>query len=206
MVMLTKRHGWVVPEYDRVCLDIVLAECADLFVMTKYCKQFRTAIQAGANVGIWPTKMSEIFKKVYTVEPDATNFAALKENISHIPNIDFRQAAFGKEDGTGSIDDILPGNIGAYQVKEGQDFKIIKMDSLGVTDCDLLQLDVEGFEQFALEGGVETIKASYPVIALELKGLGMRYGCPDQHTHGWLSELGYRFVEKIHNDSIFIKD
>jgi FkbM family methyltransferase len=204
--MLTKRHGWVVPEYDRVCLDIVLSECADFYVMLKYCKNKRTVIQAGANVGIWPTKMATEFEKVFTVEPDKTNFAALKENISHIKNIDFRQSAFGKEPGTGSIDDILPGNIGAYQVKEGNDFEIITIDSLGIEDCDLIQLDVEGFEQFALEGGIETIKKSFPVIALELKGLGQRYGCPDQHTHGWLSSLGYRFVEKIHNDSIFVKD
>jgi FkbM family methyltransferase len=150
--------------------------------------------------------MAQEFKKVYTVEPDATNFAALKENILHIPNIDFRQAAFGKEPGKGSIDDILPGNIGAYQVKEGNDFEIITIDSLNISDCDLIQLDVEGFEQFALEGGIQTIKKSWPVIALELKGLGKRYGCPDEITFSWLAELGYKFVEKIHNDSIFVKE
>ena len=203
---LVERHGWVVPAHDNVCLDIVLAECADFYAMLKYCKDKRSVIQAGANVGIWPTKMAQEFKTVYTVEPDALNFSALEKNVGKIKNIKIKNCAFGKEPGRGSIDDILPGNIGAYQVKDGSDFEIIKIDSLGVTDCDLLQLDVEGFEQFALEGGVDTIKASWPVIALELKGLGKRYGCPDEMTHSWLADLGYRFVEKVHNDSIFVRE
>lgn len=194
----------MVPEIDYCCLDAALGESFDLSIMEKYCRKFRTAIQAGGNVGVFPVKLSEKFQKVYTVEPDAMNFLALKENTSNISNIDARRAAFGREEGTGSIDDVLPGNIGAYQVKEGGDFRIMKIDSLRIKDCDFLQLDVEGFEQFALEGGIETIKASLPLIVLELKGLGLRYGITDKYTHDWLFNLGYRLVEKVHQDSIYI--
>lgn len=201
---LTERLGWIVPAHDNVCLNIVLAECLDFNKMLKHCKDKRTVIQAGGNVGIWPTRMAQEFKTVYTVEPDALNYTALFCNVHRIPNIRYRNCAFGKEPGRGSIDDILPGNIGAYQIKDGNDFEIIKIDSLGVTDCDLLQLDVEGFEQFALEGGIETIKTSWPVIALELKGLGKRYGCPDEMTRSWLADLGYKLVENVRNDSIFV--
>lgn len=202
---LVKRHGWFVPAHDNVCLDLVLDQCADFYTMLKYCKNKRSVIQAGANIGVWPTKMAQEFKMVYTVEPDALNFFALRKNVNKIKNIKIYNCAFGKEPGRGSIDDIIPGNIGAYQIKDGNDFKIIKIDSLKVVDCDLLQLDVEGFEQFALEGGIDTIKTSWPVIALELKGLGKRYGCSNEMTHLWLSNLGYKFVEKIHKDYIFIK-
>jgi FkbM family methyltransferase len=204
--MIVKRQGWHVPEHDNVCLGFLLEQVPNFYVMLKYCKQKRSVIQAGGNIGVWPTEMAKVFQKVYTVEPDARNFEALKMNISHIPNIDYKNCAFGKEPGTGSIDDIIPGNIGAYQVKVGADFDIITIDSLNITDCDLLQLDVEGFEQFAIEGALETIKASWPVIALELKELGKRYGCPDYVSHEWLGNLGYKRVERVGCDDIFVKE
>jgi FkbM family methyltransferase len=204
--MIVQRKGWYVPEHDNVCLDFVLEQLYGFGEMFKYCKQARTVIQAGGNLGIWPAEMAKHFQKVYTVEPDKRNFEALKMNIGHIPNIDYKNCAFGKEFGQGSIDDIIPGNIGAYQVKAGADFDIITIDSLNITDCDLLQLDVEGFEQFAIEGAINTIKDSWPVISLELKGLGTKYGCPDYVSKEFLQNLGYKIVKTVGCDIIFVKE
>jgi hypothetical protein len=97
-------------------------------------------------------------------------------------------------------------NIGAHQLKDGNEFDVMKIDDLEVKDCDLLQLDVEGFEHFAILGAVETIKKSSPVICLELKGLGKRYGVEDQQTIDFLASLGYKVIHKIHRDVVFVKE
>lgn len=204
-IQLENRSGWMIPIRDTVAQQIILREVNDIPTISRYCKQFRSVIQAGGNIGIWPVALSKKFNYVYTAEPDEANFAALEINTKNYQNILIRNVAFGQELGFGAIDHIDPDNIGAHQVKEGNEFQVIQIDDLGVEDCDLLQLDVEGFEHFAVIGALETIKKSWPVICLELKGLGKRYGVEDQETIELLGRLGYKVIEKIHRDVIFIK-
>jgi hypothetical protein len=96
-------------------------------------------------------------------------------------------------------------NIGAHQIKEGNEFDVLTVDSFGWEDVDLLQLDVEGFEHFAILGAAETIQRSGPIIVLELKGLGKRYGVEDSETVDFLAGLGYKITNRIHRDVIFTR-
>ena len=197
------RSGWAVPEKDRHCFFAVLSEAPDLGASLDLCKEFRTAIQAGGNIGIYPGALAQRFARVYTVEPDAANFAALQINTSNKQKIIARRAAFGKERGRAAIDQIQPDNIGAHQIQQGDEFEVITIDSLGVTDCDLLQLDVEGSEHEALLGAIATIEASWPVITLELKTLGERYGYTDADTINLLAGMGYEIADRVNRDVIF---
>ena len=199
------RSGWAVPEKDRHCFFAVLSEAPDLGASLDLCKEFRTAIQAGGNIGIYPAALAQRFTRVYTVEPDAANFAALQINTSNQQKIIARRAAFGKERGRAAIDQIQPDNIGAHQIQQGDEFEVITIDSLGVTDCDLLQLDVEGSEHEALLGAIATIEASWPVITLELKTLGERYGYTDADTINLLAGMGYEIADRVNRDVIFTK-
>ena len=199
------RSGWAVPEKDRHCFFAVLSEAPDLGASLDLCKEFRTAIQAGGNIGIYPAALAQRFARVYTVEPDAANFAALQINTSNQQKIIARRAAFGKERGRAAIDQIQPDNIGAHQIQLGDEFEVITIDSLGVTDCDLLQLDVEGSEHEALLGAIATIEASWPVITLELKTLGERYGYTDADTINLLAGMGYEIADRVNRDVIFTK-
>jgi FkbM family methyltransferase len=205
-IQLENRAGWMIPIRDAVAQQIILREVNDIPTITNWCKQFRSVIQAGGNVGIWPIALSKKFKSVYTAEPDQANFAALEINTRNHGNIYLRNVAFGAELGRAGIDHIDPENIGAHQLKDGNEFDVMKIDDLEVKDCDLLQLDVEGFEHFAILGAVETIKKSSPVICLELKGLGKRYGVEDQQTIDFLASLGYKVIHKIHRDVVFVKE
>lgn len=205
-IQLVNRKGWWVPADDDCAQEIILREVDDLDVILPYCMQYRTCIQAGGNIGIWDVALAKKFMTVYTAEPDAANYRALLKNTIAFPNIKRMRVAFGDKGGTGSIHIYAPGNIGAHQVKAGSDFPIVTIDSLGITDCDLLQLDVEGYEHLALLGAIKTIAASSPVICLELKGLGKNHGYPDQVTIDYVKSLGYKFVQRIRCDFIFVKE
>jgi len=195
--------GYFVPEIDEHCLSAVLNEVGDLGVSLDLCLDFRTVIQAGGNVGVYPLALSQRFKVIHTVEPDVDNYEALLANCANARNIVSRRAAFGKAIGTAAIDRVYPDNIGAHQIKQGNEFPVITIDSLGVTDCDFLQLDVEGSEHDALLGAIATIEASWPVITLELKGLGLRYGYSDEDTIAWLKDMGYEIADRVNRDVIF---
>jgi len=203
---LTSRDGWWVPDVDEVALSIILREVNDLKDMLPLCKQKRRVIQAGGNVGIWPKELSKHFDSVVTFEPDALNHQALVMNVGDVENIDIHNLALGEKYGTGSMDHIDPRNIGAHQIKDGDEFQIVSIDRFGYNDVDFLQLDVEGFEHFAILGAMETIQKSWPVICLELKGIGKRYGHPDEDTINLLESIGYTIRSRIHRDIVFVRN
>ena len=202
---MRQHDGWAVPEKDEHCIQAVLREVCDLGASLDLCKQFRTVIQAGGNVGVYPMALAQRFQRVYTVEPDAANYEALAINTASQPRVVIRRAAFGQDHGKAAIDQIYPDNIGAHQIKDGNEFDVLPIDNLGVTDCDLLQLDVEGSEHQAILGAIATIEASWPVITLELKGHGERYGYTDDDTINLLADMGYKIADRVNRDVIFTK-
>ena len=202
---MRQHDGWAVPDADQCCIQAALAEVCDLGSSLDLCRQFRTAIQAGGNMGVYPMALAQKFQRVYTVEPDAANYEALAINTINQPKVMIRWAAFGQDHSKAAIDQIYPDNAGAHQIKEGAEFDVLPIDSLGVTDCDLLQLDVEGYEHLAILGAIETIEVSWPVITLELKGLGERYGYTDDDTINLLASMGYEIADRVNRDVIFTK-
>ena len=188
-----------------MALDIILTQVHDLDLILPHCKQYRRVVQAGGNIGIWPKALAQTFKLVWTFEPDVDNYAALVQNTMNTANIVRTRMALGDKAGTGAMDRIDPRNIGAHQVKEGDEFKIGTVDSYMFDDVDLLQLDIEGFEHQAILGAAETIDRCSPVIVLELKGLGKRYGYSDEETIEFLSDLGYKIKDRIHRDVLFLR-
>lgn len=202
--MITQRDGWWMPTTDRVGFKYISAQASDINTILDYCPDRRLCVQAGGNIGIWPAKLSEVFEQVITAEPDEANFNALTKNLEGITNITKYNSAFGEAFGSGSIKVNQAGNMGALSVRSGDNFHIIPIDSLNLTDCDLIQLDVEGYELFALAGAINTIKTYKPTICVELNGLSETYGHKDDDVVGFLRGLGYVKARNIHRDVVFM--
>ena len=198
-------EGWQVPDLDECCINALLVELPDLKASYTFINKFRTVIQAGGNIGVYPATMAQQFERVVTVEPDPVNYSALLLNVADIKNVDHARVAFGDKEGMAAIDYVYPENIGAHQLKAGNDIKVITIDSLDVHDCDFLQLDIEGSEHQAILGAERTIKKTYPIITLELKGLGSRYGYSDEDTIELLASWGYEIVGRVNRDVIFAR-
>jgi len=198
-------EGWQVPDIDECCINALMVELPDLLQSYAFMTQFRTVIQAGGNIGVYPATMAKQFERVITVEPDFVNYQALLLNVAGHDNIDHVQAAFGDKEGTASVDHVYPENIGAHQLKVGNDVRVMPIDYFEVHDCDFIQLDIEGYEHLALLGAEKTIKKTHPVITLELKGLGSRYGYSDEDTINLLQDWGYEIVGRVNRDVIFAR-
>jgi len=159
-------------------------------------------VQAGGNVGMWPKELAKYFDRVVTFEPDHLNFRCLEKNCTE-PNIEKHNAALGFEPGLKALYGD-PSNCGSHAVIEGDEFEVKTIDSLELDACDLIQLDVEGYELFALKGAEETIKKFHPVICIELKSLAAGYGIQDSEVVDWLKARGYGEKLKAGRDVVFV--
>ena len=166
-----------------------------------FCKDFRLAIQAGGNVGTWPRKLAQRFKTVYTFEPDNLNFQCLVRNCTE-PNIVRIQGGLGDVHSMFGMQ-TLRHNCGAHFVDGEGIYPTFRIDDFKFPHCDLIQLDIEGFEFLALKGGFVTITNHHPVLCLELKGLGEKYGYSDYDVETLLGRIGYKISGRKHRDVVF---
>jgi FkbM family methyltransferase len=207
-----ERDMWIWPE-DDVKLLAVFDSVSDLDLVLPLVKEKRICIQAGGAVGVWPLRLSKEFELVYTYEPHPHNFRCLAFNcLDEGENIIATNAALGEKFGRISLTlmDHETNNHGAFQVSEGSGLTgriipITMIDALHLDVCDLIYLDIEGLELFALMGAEETIRKCKPVIAIEDKGLSEAYGHKKGVAEEWLiKNFGYVVVARPHRDVILV--
>tara|TARA_R110000868_G_scaffold411243_1_gene702510 strand:- start:3639 stop:4289 length:651 start_codon:yes stop_codon:yes gene_type:complete len=199
------KDGWLWPRGDQHTWDAVWHEVrSELPVLLSLVPKKGVVVQAGGNGGIWVRELAAHFGRVYTYEPDPINFRCLVHNCP-FPNVVFTNGAVGDKTDFLKMRHIN-GNPGAAQVESGGIIPVHRIDNLGLDACDLLQLDIEGFEHEALRGAAQTIEMHRPVICLEMQkvDLAAQYGSSNAAIEGWLTERGYRLERRMHMDNVFV--
>lgn len=186
---------------DLATLDLAIAHTAGQ----------TAAVQAGGNLGIFPKYLARYFETVYTFEPDPAIFQALCANAPE-PNIVKFQAAVGNQRGlVGLARSRRDGKPEAFihegitHVSGGGVVPTLRIDDLAVPVCDLLVVDIEGWELHALRGAYGTIARCQPVIVVEINKNAAYYGIPeDDVRHELTVGHGYRLVGRYHSDEIYV--
>jgi FkbM family methyltransferase len=203
-----KEEGWLWPisdenswKYQNEYKDLVhyiLPHLKDKIVM----------IQAGGNCGYILNTFINQFDYVYTFEPDPINFYCLNHNITS-KNVIKMQCCLGNTNKPVNVQQLIradrPNDTGGVHIAGDGYIPTIKIDDLNLTDCNLIQLDVEGYELNALLGGIETIKKYKPVLCLEFceKWLN-RYDSTSENVLELLKKINYIQVSEYGADKIFI--
>ena len=89
-------------------------------------------------------------------------------------------------------------NCGGYRVKGDGNIPTLILDNLNLPVVDLIHLDIEGFERFALLGAIETINRCKPIVALAEK-----YNHTDNDVKTLMTSLGYNEIGIVDDDAIF---
>lgn len=136
----------------------------------KNVKEKRLIITAGANMGIHVRAYASMFNYVYAFEPHWLNFYCMSYNCPY-DNVFKFQMALGDKIKRSYINE-NKNNMGANRINEtaADQHKMLPMitiDSLDLPYCDMIQLDVEGYESKILKGAEKTIKKYKPVIVIE---------------------------------------
>lgn len=169
----------------------------------EHIQNYNTIVTAGTNCGMYARFYSRMFKHVYAFEPDPLAFHCMVNNCQ-VDNVIKLNAALGHQHGLVGIRRASPGgddmNVGMNQVcNPTEEFKIpmLTIDSLGLHSCDIIQLDVEGFEQYAIMGAKATIERFSPVVVAE------RFSAPENQR--FMKGMGYTLFDISSMDAVYIR-
>lgn len=199
--------NWYWIKGDKLCFDSVIEHWNDHHAKTyfKYIKNYGTVVTGGTNCGMYARLYAKRFKHVFAFEPEPVAFTCMVNNnpYDHVIKLN---AAIGNGHGIVGLYRVPQDEPGSNQLNIGMNvlqpasdqFQIpmITIDSLGLNECDLIALDVEGFEQAALEGARQTILKYKPVVIAE------RFNEP--HQQMFMKNLGYVYTDQSFLDSIYV--
>lgn len=205
------RH-WSWDPTDDQCWTVIFDWSPDIEKMIDLfpARPYRSCVQAGGNFGVWPWLLSKYYNTVYTFEPDPRCFPHLVANCRERDNIVYCQGALDEDRRRISMHHLTgeERNLGAQFISSGHGAFVptYRIDDLNLNDCDLIYLDIEGTELFALRSGIETIVRCKPAIVVEDKGLSEKFGYKKGDIGQWLSDFGYREAGTLHRDVIYLAD
>jgi len=161
------------------------------------------ALQAGGHHGWFPLELDRHFDRVVTFEPVQENWKKLESNIEGTTIRAINAALSDRRYRAGMINP-KPANSGCWHLTGGDEVDVMTIDDLKLDACDLIYLDIEGAELWALRGAEQTIKNFSPVIGFESKRLGLRYFGVMSPEH-YLESLGYKHRHKVQHDVFMVR-
>lgn len=172
-------NGWHVPDDDKK-ITYVLSNDTDMLNPSyegKYREQIlkqipskKTFVDVGTNVGIWSLPMMHQFKTVVSYEPSKQNIECLKANIP--TGIDLREKAIANFTGFADFHqagkNCGDGKLCREGVKSTYTVPVVKLDDEGLSNVDLIKIDVQGWEYEVLDGAIELISRDRPWVIFEV--------------------------------------
>lgn len=154
-------------------------------------------IHGGTFFGDFLPALSRSYEHVWAFEPNADSFrcAEVTASLNGLQNVTLTNAGMSSGEGRKALCTERDGQYlggASYFVDEPGDTPVVAIDKAIPRDrpIGVIQLDVEGHEQQALEGARETIARWKPVILLET-------------PVPLITELGYRESGRLNGNTIF---
>lgn len=147
-------------------------------LMARYLSLGDVALDVGANVGTTVLPMARHVGPAghviaFEPHPLVAHCLASMLILNNIVNTRVMTAAAGAQTGAGFMDfdsQAKVANHGAAKLADaGTMVPILTLDSLGLTRCALIKIDVEGHEHAVLQGARQLIATCAPVIYFEAK-------------------------------------
>lgn len=201
--LIENRQGWWWPKTDLKCWNYMLSHPLLPQEISKFVGRKRVCVQAGGNMGYYVKQYSNLFDTVYTFEPEWLNFYCLNLNVIESNVFKYQSCIGNQRDGVSLK--IKEGNRGKNHVHKTGPIPTLMIDDLNLSICDLIHLDIEGFEFFAIQGAVKTINACKPIIAFEYyEKTFLRFNYTLGDIENWLKTQGYVFLTNFEEERIYI--
>ena len=166
-------------------------------------RDFRTCVQAGGHIGIYPAKLAARFAAVHTFEPEPENFRCLARNTATLGNVVSRNCFLGADSRHRELRRHSKSS-GGHQTGDvvSRGTPTVSIDELRLDDVDAVFLDVEGFEGEILKGARKTIERCRPLLVLEENRQGRKYGNAIGDLEAMMRPLGYRLAAREGEDIV----
>jgi FkbM family methyltransferase len=149
--------------------------------LTRQLEASHVFVDVGANLGYFTVLCAPMVRRVIAFEPVATNYRYCQANIAlnAIENVDLRQCGLWHSDTMLKISNDTSSVMTAAVVPSddapgGERIHAVALDTLVASGelelprLDVMKMDVEGSEMFALLGMQETIARFRPLIVMEV--------------------------------------
>lgn len=188
---------------------LVCYQALEIFSAMGMCKNFRRAIDIGANYGLMSYHLSRNFQNVEAFELDPDVRACLNTNIKthNLSNVTVHPYGCGPEHKKIKMlkmnDHSFCTRVDPIQEGKTTDAEIVPLDMYDWDDVDLIKIDAEGFEGMIIQGGLRLIENNRPIILYEKKDAPLRaYGHHEFAPLEMLSHLGYRMLIDLRKNGI----
>ena len=182
--------------------------------LNKIIKPGMCSIDVGANIGYFTVFMSNWSNnhgKVYAIEPNALNFDLLSKNVklNGCNNIELFNIAVGENTGVlplflseynGGMHRLYPSELCTNQTEE---IVVRRLDEIFQDQkIDLIKIDIEGFEYFALKGAVEILKKniSIKIISEYCPASCLEAGAKPSNLLLFLEKMGFHVFDTKANE------
>jgi len=177
-------------------------------------KDKKHAVDIGANIGFMTAYFGTHWNRVTAFEPTPSVFECLQKNCNK-PNIKLINKALSNTEknvlfatgGRSEINQIVSDTQFLKKHWKHITIPAVTLDSLNLTDVDLIKIDVEGHELSVVNGAEKTIKNNKPLIVIEIsyenKILDREISSLN-HSHALtiLKEWGYKVIWNYRYDWI----
>ncbi len=180
-------------------------------------KNGMTVFDIGANIGELTlnfAKQAGGTAKIFSFEPSPINFKKLSRNIllnENLKNkITLMNIGLGEKEGTAFLQTRDEHNLGMNSIGEtGTEVQMKSLDAVvfenNIQKCDLIKMDVEGFELKVLKGAVKTISAFKPILFMEMNNeLLHRQGDSVSDLLNWLKQTQYKIIDPALKEADFL--
>jgi FkbM family methyltransferase len=207
------RYSWQIDD-PRTAVACLVAtgtyEPIETKILEHIAKRSKVVVDIGANVGYYSVELAKLLDtegELLSFEPVEASFCQLRKNVelNHLEKT-VRAFQLGLSNAISETRIFLPRISGSSAASlrilhpdeefESQNIKISTLDyvvsSLGLTDCNLIKIDVEGGELQVIEGGIETISKFKPIVFAELlRKWSKAFSYNPNRVLQLLQELGY---------------
>ena len=172
---MRKQKGIYVPEQDTAKIWGLNWEVREY---NRINPKGNRAIDIGAHVGIWTRRLAVDFNEVIAFEPMKKHIECHKKNCEEFDNITLKEVAVSNEncfqvmttkDINSGMSTLLDQND--LRWKKEQLHEIVEtrtLDSYNFPKIDFIKIDVEEWEEQALEGAMQTILKYKPIMYIEI--------------------------------------
>lgn len=166
-----------------------------------WIKQWRTAVDVGAHVGLWSMQMVGRFDQVHAFEPVEAFRRCFIRNVPHEWTL--YAMSLGAAQGSVSMA-IDAADSGGTHVAGSGDIEMCPLDSVGLHEVDFIKIDCEGYELEVLKGAEMTLRENRPCVIVEQKPhkLGPNFGIKGTPAVDFLAAMGAQVREVISGDYI----
>jgi FkbM family methyltransferase len=151
----------------------------EILLLRNYIRESDVVLDIGANIGTHSVAFAAMVGnagRVHAFEPQPHLYHLLCGNVALncLDNVTAHRKAAGSGSGRIGLSVLpspdMPFNFGAMPLSEpgsGESVELVSVDSLGLTGCRLIKVDVEGMETEVLEGARETVEKFQPLLFVE---------------------------------------